>query len=323
MAKPVIPVVDDDPAGLDASASVIDVSGPTRRFGATTALASVSLSLPRGAVYGLVGANGAGKTTLIKHILGLLRAESGSVRVFGLDPVADPVGVLSRIGYLSEENDLPGWMRVDELMRYSRAFYPAWDDGYAEELRQRFALDSTAKIKNLSKGQKARAGLLIALAYRPELLVLDEPSSGLDPIVRRDILGAVIRTIADEGRTVLFSSHLLEEVEQVADHVTMISRGKIALSAPLDAIKESHRCVTVRFAESRPQPPAVAGVLRWDGGDGSGQEWTAVVRGGSGELHAAVTGLNGGARIVAERVPSLDEIFVAHVGTAAAPAPDA
>jgi ABC-2 type transport system ATP-binding protein len=222
------------------SESVISVSELTRRFGAKTALASVSLSMPRGAVYGLVGANGAGKTTLIRHILGLLRAESGSVRVFGLDPVADPVAVLSRIGYLSEENDVPGWMRVDELIRYSRAFYPAWDDAYAEELRQQFALDPAAKIRNLSKGQKARAGLLIALAYRPELLVLDEPSSGLDPIVRRDILGAVIRTIADEGRTVLFSSHLLEEVEQVADHVTMISQGRIVLSAPLDEIKESH-----------------------------------------------------------------------------------
>jgi ABC-2 type transport system ATP-binding protein len=223
------------------SDSVIDVSELTRRFGAKTALAAVSLSLPRGAVYGLVGANGAGKTTLIKHILGLLRAENGSVRVFGLDPVADPVAVLSRIGYLSEENDLPGWMRIDELIRYSRAFYPAWDDAYAEELRQAFALEPTATIRNLSKGQKARAGLLVALAHRPELLVLDEPSSGLDPIVRRDILGAVIRTIADEGRTVLFSSHLLEEVEQVADHVTMIDQGKIVLSASLDAIRESHR----------------------------------------------------------------------------------
>ena len=243
------------------SEPVVHVSELTRRFGATTALAAVTLSLPRGAVYGLVGANGAGKTTLIKHLLGLLRAESGSVRVFGLDPVADPVGVLSRIGYLSEENDLPDWMRVDELMRYSRAFYPAWDDAYAEELRQAFALDPTAKIKNLSKGQKARVGLLIALAHRPELLVLDEPSSGLDPIVRRDILGAIIRTIAHEGRTVLFSSHLLGEVEQVADHVTMISHGSIVLSGPLDEIKESHRA------------------------DG--------------------------------RVPSLDEIFVAHVGTAA------
>ena len=226
---------------------VISITELTRRWGAKTALEAVSLSLPRGAVYGLVGANGAGKTTLIKHILGLLRAQHGAVRVFGLDPVADPVGVLSRTGCLSEENDLPGWMRVDELIRYTRAFYPGWDDGYAEELRRSFALDPSAKVKNLSKGQKARAGLLIALAYRPELLVLDEPSSGLDPIVRRDILGAVMRTIADEGRTVLFSSHLLDEVEEVADHVTMISEGRIVLSAPLDGIRNAHGSLGAAF----------------------------------------------------------------------------
>jgi ABC-2 type transport system ATP-binding protein len=212
-----------------------------------TALDSVSLSVTRGVVHGLVGANGAGKTTLIKHVLGLLRAQSGSVRVLGLDPVADPVAALSRIGYLSEENDLPGWMSVDELMRYSRAFYPDWDDAYAEELRRKFALDPTAKVGKLSKGQKARAGLLAALAYRPELLVLDEPSSGLDPIVRRDILGAVLRTIAEEGRTVLFSSHLLDEVEEVADDVTMIRDGRVALSAPLEAIRESHRSLDAAF----------------------------------------------------------------------------
>ena len=229
------------------SEPVIQVSELTRRFGATTALASVSLSVTRGVVHGLVGANGAGKTTLIKHVLGLLAAESGSVRVFGVDPVADPVAVLSRIGYLSEENDLPGWMCVDELMRYSRAFYPAWDDAYAQELRDTFALDPTAKVMNRSKGPKARAGLLAALAYRPELLVLDEPSTGLDPIVRKDIVGAIIRTIADEGRTVLFSSHLLEEVEQVADHVTMISHGHVVLSEPLDVIMGSHRSLDEAF----------------------------------------------------------------------------
>jgi ABC-type multidrug transport system ATPase subunit len=161
--------------------------------------------------------------------------------VFGLDPVADPVAVLSRIGYLSEERDLPGWMRVDELIRYTRAFYPGWDDAYAEELRAAFAIDTHATVADLSKGQKARVGLLIALAYRPELLLLDEPSSGLDPVVRRDILDAVIRTIANEGRTVLFSSHLLDEVEQVAGHVTMISRGRIVLDASLADIRASHR----------------------------------------------------------------------------------
>jgi ABC-2 type transport system ATP-binding protein len=300
------------------SEPVIHVSELTRRFGTKKALASVSLSVTKGVVHGLVGANGAGKTTLIKHILGLLRSQSGSVRVFGLDPVADPVGVLSRIGYLSEENDLPGWMTVDELFRYSRAFHEGWDDTYEEELRRTFELDPKAKVRNLSKGQKARVGLLIALAYRPELLVLDEPSSGLDPIVRRDILGAIIRTIANEGRTVLFSSHLLEEVEQVADQVTMISQGKIALSAPLGELKESHRCLTLSFSESRTQPPNVAGVLHWDGG---GREWTAVVRGNAGDLQAAVAGW--GARVVAEREPTLDEIFVAHVGTAAASAREA
>ena len=222
------------------SDAVIELSALTRRFGATIALDAVNLSLPRGAVYGLVGANGAGKTTLIKHLLGLLRAESGTVRVFGIDPVADPVGVLSRVGYLSEENDLPGWMRVDELVRYSRAFYPAWDDAHATQLLRAFALDESVKVATLSKGQKARLGLVIALGFRPELLVLDEPSSGLDPIVRRDILGAVIRTVASEGRTVFFSSHLLDEVEAVADHVTMIRHGRIVLSAPLVELKQAH-----------------------------------------------------------------------------------
>jgi ABC-2 type transport system ATP-binding protein len=219
---------------------VIEVSGLTRQFGTTTALDSVSLSIPRGAVYGLVGANGAGKTTLIKHLLGLLRAERGTVRVFGLDPVADPVGVLSRIGYLSEDHDLPEWMSVDELMRYSRAFYPSWDAPYAEQLRRTFGLDRAARVKHLSKGQKARAGLLVALAHRPELLLLDEPSSGLDPVVRRDILEAIMRIIADEGRTVLFSSHLLDEVERVADHVTMIDLGRIVLSGTLESLRREH-----------------------------------------------------------------------------------
>lgn len=220
---------------------VIQLEGLSRRFGQKTALDDVTLLLPRGKVYGLVGANGAGKTTIIRHVLGLLRAESGTVRVFGMDPVVEPVAVLSRIGYLSEENDLPAWMRVGELIRYTRAFFPAWDEDYAEELRRAFGLDPSARIRDLSRGQKARAGLVAALAHRPELLVLDEPSSGLDPIVRRDILGAVLRTTAHEGRTVLFSSHLLDEVEEVADYVIMISEGRILLSAPLADIRESHR----------------------------------------------------------------------------------
>jgi ABC-2 type transport system ATP-binding protein len=295
---------------LFASEAVIDVRGVTRRFGARRALDDVSLTVPRGSVFGLVGANGAGETTLIKHVLGLLRAASGSVRVFGRDPVANPAGVLGRIGYLAEENDLPGWMRVDELLHYTRAFYPNWDDAYAAELSRTFALDPAARIKNLSKGQQARTSLVAALAHRPPLLVLDEPSSGLDPIVRRDILGTIIQTIAEEGRTVLFSSHLLDEVERVSDHMAMIDRGRVVFCGELDEIKERHRRLTLHFEAPRAAPPALAGALVWEG---SGREWSAVWAGTPAEFQRAAEA--GGARLVEERTPSLDEIFVAQART--------
>lgn len=292
-----------------STSPVIDIQGVTRRFGHTVALDNVSLRVPRGVVFGLIGVNGSGKTTLIKHVLGLLRAETGCVRVFERDPVADPVGVLSRIGYLSEENDLPSWMTVAELIRYTKAFYPGWSDDYAEQLRRQFGLDPSSRIDTLSKGQKARAGLLVALAYRPELLVLDEPSSGLDPLVRRDILGAIIRTVADEGRTVLFSSHLLDEMERVVDHVAMIDKGRIVLSAALDELQASYRRLTLRFAEARSQPPALSAALSWEG---AGHEWTAVCLGTAEELQTAVSALGG--RIVEEHGIGLDEIFVARMG---------
>src|SRR5207244_2047814 len=129
-----------------------------------------------GCVFGLVGENGAGKSTLIKHLLGFWRAQTGTVRLFGLDPVSDPVAVLGRIGYLSEEPDLPEWMRVGELLRYTQAFYPRWDTTYAERLRDQFALDPDARIRTLSKGQRARLGLIAAEAHRPDVLIQDEPS---------------------------------------------------------------------------------------------------------------------------------------------------
>ncbi len=139
-------------------------------------------------------------------------------------------------------------------------------------MRQQFGLDPRAKIKTLSRGENAKAGLLIALAYRPELLLLDEPSSGLDPVVRRDILDAIIRTVADEGRTVLFSSHLLEEVERVADDLAMMFNGQVVLTGALDEVKENHHRLVLRFDSPQPSPPRVQGVLRITGG---GQEWTA------------------------------------------------
>src|SRR6185503_4837654 len=180
--------------------TVIAVHEISRKFGTKRALDRVTFRATEGKVYGLVGANGAGKTTLLKHLLGLLRAQSGSVRVFDRDPVRDPVGVLSRVGYLSEERELPDWMRIDELMRYTQAYHPNWDEKYARELLETFALDPAKKIKDLSKGMRAQAGLIAAVAHRPELLILDEPSSGLDAVVRRDILDAIVRTVADDGR---------------------------------------------------------------------------------------------------------------------------
>ena len=287
---------------------IIDIRRVTRQFGTKTALDDISLTIQRGGVFGLIGGNGAGKTTLIKHILGLLRPQSGTVQVFGLDPVQNPVGTLGRIGYLSEDRDLPNWMRVGELMSYTQAFFPNWDEVYTEELRQAFDLDSRAKIKTLSRGQRARAALLVALAHRPELLVLDEPSSGLDPVVRRDILGAIIRTIADEGRTVLFSSHLLDEVERVADHVAIIHHGRILLTAPMDEIKEKHRRMTLRFGQSLDRPPSLVGTLSCVG---QGSEWTCICSGESDQLRRAAEAI--GATVVGDAALSLDEIFVSRV----------
>jgi ABC-2 type transport system ATP-binding protein len=279
----------------------------SRAFGSRKALDAVTLAVPRGSVFGLVGENGAGKSTLIKHLLGLWRAQTGCVRVFGLDPVSEPAAVLGRIGYLSEQPDLPGWMRVDELLRYTQAFYPRWDPAYAEHLRRQFGLEGDARIKTLSKGQRARLGLLAAEAHRPELLILDEPSSGLDPIVRRDILETIIRTVTDEGRTVIFSSHLLDEVERVSDYVAMLHRGTLRMCAPLDDIKARHRRVVLQFAAARVHTPQVPGAIRVEG---AGREWIVICD--AARIHTSALAGHLGASIVEDGPASLDEIFVAY-----------
>jgi ABC-2 type transport system ATP-binding protein len=224
----------------------------------------------------------------------LLKAEQGSVRVFGLDPMKDPPGVLGRIGYLSEARDLPGWMRIDELLRYTQAFYPDWDENYAESLRKQFALDQSAKIKNLSRGELAKAALLVALAY---------------PVVRRDILEAIVRTVADEGRTVFFSSHLLDEIERVSDRVSMIVNGRVVLDGPLDQIREAHHHLTLRFPKPQPSAPALPRALSISG---TGHEWSVLCNGGRQEVIADAANL--GAQVVEQRSPTLDEIFVARAG---------
>lgn len=296
-------------SSFSSAQAVVAVSGLSRRFGHSRALEDVSVFVPPGSVLGLVGENGAGKTTLIKHLLGMLKAQRGVVRVFGLDPVRDPVGVLGRVGYLSERRDLPGWMRVDEFIRYTQAFYPNWDEHYAKRLLEQFQLDPAQRIKTLSQGQQAKAGLLTSLAYRPDLLILDEPSSGLDPVVRRDILEVIIRMVAEEGRTVLFSSHLLDEVERVADHVVMLQRGRVVLSGPTKEVRCGHISAVLTFSKPPMTAPVLAGAHAITA-HGSG--WRVLFGGSRPELETAAALI--GARIVEQRIPTLDEILVARAG---------
>ena len=288
---------------------VVDVNGLSRSFAHKKALDGVSFRATAGQVYGLVGSNGAGKTTLLKHLLGLLRATEGSVRVFGLDPVRDPVGVLSRVGYLSEERELPEWMSIDELLRYTQAYHPNWDASYARELLETFALDPAKKIKDLSKGMRAQAGLIAAVAYRPELLILDEPSSGLDAVVRRDILDAIVRAVADDGRTVIFSSHLLDEVERMSDHVTMIQQGRVTLSGALDDVRRDYRRSRVRFTEHFERPPVIDTALAMEGG---GRSWSVIHSGSPEQFLKSVR--DRGGEVVESRDATLEEIFLARAG---------
>ena len=294
-------------------APVIAVEHLSRRFESKQALDDVTLELPRGVVLGLVGANGAGKTTLIKHILGLLRARQGSVRVFGMDPVKQSVAVLGRLGYLSEDRDLPPWMTVQQLIGYCRAFRPSWDDAYAESLRRQFQLSPASVVRTLSKGELAKAGLLVALAYRPELLVLDEPSSGLDPVVRKELLEAVVRSVVAEGRTVLLSSHLLEEIARVSDRVAMVCKGRIVLNGALHDILESHRRLVIRLPDKAAKPSLLPGALSITGGPA---EWTVITNGEIESLRSALRQARG--EVLEESNATLEEIFHSRVANGAA-----
>ena len=290
--------------------TTIDVRELWFRYGGADVLRDISFQVPSGCVCGLVGENGVGKTTLIKHLLGRLRPRRGTVSVFGSDPAEDPVGVLGRIGYLSEDRDMPNWMRVGEFIQYMKAFYPSWDDRYADELTEMFALDRDARIDKLSRGQRARTGLLVALAHRPPLLLLDEPSSGLDAVVRRDILNAVIRVAADEGRTVLFSSHLLYELQRVSDRIIMIENGTVRLEGTIDQLIGSHVQFTLSMRNGdQPSWHDVDVVSQ----QRDGNDWQLIVHSDdASRIHHHAGSLQ--AEIIRQAPPTLEELFVAVVG---------
>ncbi|HEY3244943.1 MAG TPA: ABC transporter ATP-binding protein, partial [Phycisphaerae bacterium] len=188
--------------------AAIDISGVRKRFGRREVLKGVDLSVPRGSIFGLLGRNGAGKSTLIKAMLGLLKFDGGKCRVLGIDTAVDPVGIRRRVGYMAENQSMYGWMTVRQIIDWVGKFYPTWDKPLAAELQDHFALDGTQKVGALSKGQTSKLALLLALAHRPELVVLDDPTLGLDPIARKDFLREVIGQLQQRGITVFFSSHL-------------------------------------------------------------------------------------------------------------------
>ena len=207
-------------------------------------LDGVSFAVDRGEVVGLLGANGAGKTTLLRIAMGMLEAQAGSVTVFGMDPRERPVEVKRRIGYVSEDQILPEFLKVKDVVRLHRGLFPDWDDELARDIGERFRIDSGARIKTLSKGQARQVALLCAVAHRPELLVLDEPAGGLDPSVRREFLETAIQLLNEEsGTTILFSSHHMADVERMAGRVVMLHEAQVLLDHSLDELRESFSLV--------------------------------------------------------------------------------
>jgi len=287
--------------------NVVAITNLTRQFDEQLALDDVSINVKSGQVFGIVGENGAGKTTLIKHMLGQYKAQQGTVTMFDDEPVASPEKVLAKIGYLSEEPELPAWMTVKEILNYTAAFYPTWDNDYAEQLIKAFSLNLDKRVRDLSKGQKARVGLVLAQAHKPELLLLDEPSSGLDPNVRRDILSAVIKTVSDEGRTVILSSHLLEEVERVCDHLMMLDKGRVLLFDSMEKVLNNHH----RIIAKPDSGISLSDLSKFDGVFNAGNdndEWKIDFYGDLEQLKTELDTKS--VAIISNRLMSLNDIFI-------------
>ena len=262
------------PVLRDNRTAAIEIKNLSCAFRRGEALHDVSLTIPVGSVFGLVGLNGAGKTTLIRHLIGALRPQRGTVRTLGEDPTLRPESVMQRVGYVAEEDALPRWMRVGELIHFMQAIYSRWDDAYCDELLKTFGLRRDDKLAHLSKGGRARAGLLVAIAHRPDLLILDEPSYGLDPIARQDILEAIVRTVGEAGRTVLFSSHLLDEVARVCDSVGVICQGRLLETISIDELPERYSEI---IGDGDILPPLKGNCDGFFGWQSRGREWSVAI----------------------------------------------
>jgi ABC-2 type transport system ATP-binding protein len=248
------------------SDDAIVTNGLSRCFGKRVAVSGLDLRVPRGSVFGFLGRNGAGKTTTIRMLLRLLAPTAGGVRVLGLDPRQQDQELKQRTGYVAGAPILYKWMKVGELMRFNGSFYQSWDSAHAASLMERFGLDPDQRVGSLSRGMNAQLALVLALGHRPELLILDEPATGLDVLVRRDFLESIVQLIQEEGRTVFFSSHLVHEVERVADRVGIIEEGQLVSCGSVDQVRDRVKKVLVRVT-GEGHPETVEGVLGVEGDD--------------------------------------------------------
>jgi ABC-2 type transport system ATP-binding protein len=240
-------------------------------------VSDLNMHVPTGSVYGFLGPNGSGKTTTIRLVLGLLKAQSGTVSVLGMPMPASHTNVLARTGYVPERPHAYATLTVEEAIRYHRSFFAAtWDQAWADELLKQFDLDLSRRISVLSKGEAGKLHMLMALAQRPELLVLDEPTDGLDPVVRRDLLAALLQYVTDRKATVLISSHLVHELERICDWVGVMDAGRLVAELPMEQFKGGLKRLRVSSA-----PDALDGapftVLSRDRGNGAVEQW--LVRG--------------------------------------------
>ncbi len=285
----------------------------TKRFGREIALNEVSLEVPPGVVFALLGENGAGKTTAIRIMLGLADANSGSAEVLGLSSGKQGIDIRRRVGYVPERPTLYDWMTVSEIGWFTAGFY---GDGFVTEYRRltdRFGLPTDRKLKSLSKGMRAKVALSLAMANSPELLVLDEPTSGLDALVRREFLESMVDRAAS-GQTVFLSSHQIGEVERVADIVAIMREGKLVLVEPLDVLKGQIREVTLTFegaAEGAASDlPEIGGEVI--GRHARSRQLQVLVRNmppGQPEAFEKLDAVS----CVEVRTPNLEEIFVAYM----------
>ena len=236
-------------------AFVIETAELRKRYDTVEAVRGLDLRVPAGSICGFLGRNGAGKTTTIKVLLGMARATSGVARVLGRDAtsIRDSVEIRRRTAFVSDDKDLYGYMTVDEMIRFTATFFPAWRADLVRDYVRKFELPLDRKVKALSRGTLTKLALLLALCRGVELLMLDEPTSGLDPATTEDVLQALVTHVASEQMSVFFSSHQIAEVEQVADHVAIIDRGRTALSSGLDDLRANFRRIQMVFDGDAPQ----------------------------------------------------------------------